>query len=287
MPSPWHDTAIKLFEEDPAFGVTLLRDILGIALQPGQRVLTDKTVFNTRPSKELVPDTVILVGSGSKVSHGIVVEAQREPTERKRRQLPRYAAALWLEHECAVDVLVLCPDEATSEWYAEPIPTLVPGFTFLPTALHPRRVPAITDPDEVTANPSLAVLSVAYHGDDPAVAGAFVAGMGNLGPERGLQYYEYGYSMSSKAVCQLLEELVTTADSLPRYSPFAKKHYGDGLAEGRIEAEREALLDVLAARDLAPTRDDRQRILDCADFDQLKTWHRKAVTVARVSDLFS
>lgn len=80
---------------------------------------------------------------------------------------------------------------------------------------------------------------------------------------------------------------MTTADSLPRYSPFAKKHYGDGRAEGRIEAEREAVLDVLAARDLAPAQDDRQRILDCADFDQLKSWHRKAVTVTKVSDLFS
>jgi hypothetical protein len=79
MPSPWHDTAIKLFEEDPEFGVVLLRDILGIALKPGQRVLTDKTVINTRPSKELVPDTVILVGSGSTISHVIVVEAQRKP----------------------------------------------------------------------------------------------------------------------------------------------------------------------------------------------------------------
>jgi hypothetical protein len=59
------------------------------------------------------------------------------------------------------------------------------------------------------------------------------------------------------------------------------------LARHRIDAEREAVLDVLAARDLAPAQDDRQRILDCADFDQLKTWHRKAVTVTEVSDLFS
>jgi hypothetical protein len=283
MPSPWHDTAIKLFEEDPAFGVTLLRDILGITLKPGQRVLTDKTVFNTRPSKELVPDTVILVGSGSELSHGIVVEAQREPTERKRRQLPRYAAALWLEHECPVDVLVLCPDEATAEWYAEPIPTTVPGFTFLPRALHPRHVPAITDSDQAAASPSLAVLSVAYHGDDPAVASAFVAAMGKLGPERGVQYYEYGYSMSPKATCQLLEELVTAAASLPRYSPFAKRHYG----EGRIDAEREAVFDVLAARDLTPSDGERQLIVDCTDFDQLKAWHKQAVTAADVSDLFS
>jgi hypothetical protein len=134
------------------------------------------------------------------------------------------------------------------------------------------------------------VLSVAYHGDDPAVASAFVVGMGKLGPDRGLQYYEYGYSMSPKAVCQLLEELVTTV-SWPVYSPFAKKHYGEGRAEGqaegRIEAEREAVLDVLAERDLAPTEGERQRILDCTDFDQLKTWHRKAITVTKTSDLFS
>jgi hypothetical protein len=45
--------------------------------------------------------------------------------------------------------------------------------------------------------------------------------------------------------------------------------------------------DVLATRDLAPTEGDRQRILDCTDFDQLKTWLRKAVTVTKVSDLFS
>jgi hypothetical protein len=93
--------------------------------------------------------------------------------------------------------------------------------------------------------------------------------------------------MSPKAVCQLLEELVTTAANLPRYSHFAKKHYGDGLAEGRIENEREAVLDVLAVRNLAPTEAERQRILDCADFDQLKTWHRKGVTVTKASDLFS
>jgi hypothetical protein len=145
---------------------------------------------------------------------------------------------------------VLCPDEATAEWYAEPIPSTVPGFTFLPRALHPRAVPAITDPDQAAASPSLAALSVAYHGDNLAVASAFVAGMGKLGPERGLQYYEYGISMSSKATCRLLEELVTTAASVPRYSAFAKKHYGVGRTEGRIDTEREDVLDVLAAREL-------------------------------------
>jgi hypothetical protein len=131
------------------------------------------------------------------------------------------------------------------------------------------------------------VLSVAYHGDDPAVASAFVVGMGKLGPERGLQYYEYGYSMSPAATCQLLEELVATAANTPRYSAFAQKHYGDGLAEGRLENEREAVLDVLAARELALTQVEQKRVLDCSDFDQLKTWLRRAATVPKASDLFS
>ncbi len=294
MPSPWHDTANELFKERPEFAVEILRDLMGIELPPGIPARLGQPVFNTRPSKELVADTVILAGPSWEVTHGIVVEAQQERSERKRRTLPRYAAALWLEHDCRVDVLVLCPDEATAAWYAAPIPTAVPGYTFQPRALYPDRVPIFTDAEEVAAKPSMAVLSVAFHGRDRKVADAFVAGMGSLGGERGLQYYEYGYNMSPRAVCAILEELVTTAN-WPVYSPFAKLHYGKGLAEGEargrarglLEGERQALLEVLEARGLQPTADQRARIADCADVDQIRVWVRKAVTAATAGDLFS
>jgi hypothetical protein len=152
----------------------------------------------------------------------------------------------------------------------------------------------------------MAVLSVAYHGHDRAVADAFVAGVGSLGGERGLQYYEYGYNMSPRAVCAILEELVTTTH-WPVYSPFAKLHYGkgkaEGLEEGRsagraegrtegrteglIEGERRALLEVLQARGLEVTEDQWSCIANCADLEQLKDWVRSAVTAASTSDLFA
>jgi hypothetical protein len=227
-----------------------------------------------------------------------VVEAQQERSEGKRQKLPRYAAALWLEFDCPVDVLVICPDETTAAWYAKPIPTKVPGYTFQPRVLHPSRVPSITNARQAARDPAMAVLSVAYHGHDRAVADAFVAGVGSLGGERGLQYYEYGYNMSPRAVCAILEELVTTTH-WPVYSPFAKLHYGrgkaEGLEEGRsegrteglIEGERRALLEVLHARGLEVTEDHRAHVAECTDLEQLKAWVRSAVTAASTSDLFT
>ena len=79
---------------------------------------------------------------------------------------------------------------------------------------------------------------------------------------------------------------MTTAD-WPVYSPFAKLHYGKGLAEGRAEHARESVLAVLDARGLNPADGDRQRILASADLNELKAWLRKAATAANVSDLFS
>lgn len=170
----------------------------------------------------------------------------------------------------------------------------MPGYTFRPKVLHPGQVPVITDAGQVATDPAMAVLSVAYHGRDKAVADAFVTGVGSLGDERGLQYYEYGYNMSPRAVCAILEELVTTTH-WPVYSPFAKLHYGKGKEEGReegreeglIEGERQALLEVLQARGLEVTNDQLSRIAGCADPEQLKAWVRGAVTAASTDDLLA
>jgi hypothetical protein len=231
-----------------------------VDLPARQRAFIGPTVFNTRLSKDLAADTVILYGSGSEVRHGIIVEAQQERLDKKRAQLPRYAAALWLERECPVNVIVICPDKATAAWYAKPIPTTVPGFTFLPRALYPERVPAFTTPEQAAANPPMAVLSVAFHGLKPGVTDAFIEGMGSLGVERGPHYYEFGWRMSPKAIGDLLEELVTRSDHWPVYSPLAKEHYGKGLAEGeergRAEDARESVLSVL---DSPRPEGDRER----------------------------
>jgi hypothetical protein len=163
------------------------------------------------------------------------------------------------------------------------------GCAFQVRVLRPGRVPAYTDPAQMAANLSLAVLSVAYHGRDPAVASAFVAGMSTLDGERAVQYYEYGYAMSPKETCDILEELMTSTN-WPVYSPFAKLHYGEGfqkgIEQGIEQGERDAIFEVLRTRGLTPTEDEAGRINASADLAQIKAWLRKSVTAGHVSELF-
>ncbi|NKQ56680.1 hypothetical protein HFP15_27785 [Amycolatopsis sp. K13G38] len=65
-------------------------------------------------------------------------------------------------------------------------------------------------------------------------------------------------------------------------SDFARKYFGQGLAEG----EAKALLEVLSARDITVPDDIRSRILDCTDTEILRTWVRRAVTVGSADELF-
>jgi hypothetical protein len=83
----------------------------------------------------------------------------------------------------------------------------------------------------------------------------------------------------------VIEERATTADR-PVYSPFAKLHYGRGLAEGRIADARESVLAVLDARGLEVTESERRRVLSFTDPGELRAWLRRAATVAAVSELF-
>jgi hypothetical protein len=289
MPSKWHDSATELFQENPGLAGQILREFMGVDLPAELPLSLAPATFNDRPSRELIADAVIIAGPSRNPARGIIVEIQQDRRESKRRQWPRYAAALWLQHECPVDVLVICPDEETAGWYAEPIRTTLDGYTHRPKVLLPGRVPAITSPQDVAANPALGVLSVAYHGTNREVAGAFVGGISSLGDERGPQYYEFGYSMSPRAVCVLLEELVTTKH-WPVYSPFAKEHFGkgreEGLTEGLVRGERDKILLTLRLRGLDVTESQRERIVACADLDQLQDWSQRALTATAAGDLF-
>ena len=95
--------------------------------------------------------------------------------------------------------------------------------------------------------------------------------------------------MSPKQTCEILEALVTTTH-WPVYSPFAKLHYGkgrdQGLAEGEALVEQQALLEVLFARGLHATEDERARITCCTDPDQLIAWLWRSLTVSAVRELF-
>src|SRR4051812_19445874 len=130
MPSPRHDTINGLFRDHPAFAVELLRERMGRGISAYGAGRGEGNDFNDRPSKDFQPDTVISVGLPNAPTHGIIVEVQRDKSPAKLRQLPRYAAELWLMLRCPVTVLCVCPDTDVAAHYAEPITTELPGYVF-------------------------------------------------------------------------------------------------------------------------------------------------------------
>lgn len=298
MPSPRHDTLNLLFRDRPALAVELLRELGGIDVPEGTQVQVADSTFNDRPSTDFPADSVITVGPPHAPIHGIIVEIEQGKRGSKRRQLPRYAAALWLLLRCRVDVLLVCPDPKVAAFYTEPVRTDLPGYVFHAVVLGPADIPAFTDPDEVTAQPELAVM---VHGQDRKVIEAFTTGVERLGPEHAPHYYEHAYALAGPAVRRILEEIMSSTD-WPVHSPFARAHFGrgktEGRAEGRVEGRIEGRLEgrveeaanlvlaVLAARDVKVTDEVRARITGCTDLERLETWAKRAATADTTRDLF-
>jgi hypothetical protein len=177
MPSPRHDSVNELFRDHPEFVVEILHDLMGVDVPVDAPVRLESNEFNDRPSKDLRPDTVITIGPAQSPLHGVVVEVQQRKDAGKRRQLPRYAAALWLMLQCPVTVLCVCPDAGAAAWYAEPQRTKLPGFVFRAAVLGPGEVPVIKRPEEAAEHPEWAVMVHGYgcadgaacHGGDHGV----------------------------------------------------------------------------------------------------------------------
>jgi hypothetical protein len=74
-------------------------------------------------------------------------------------------------------------------------------------------------------------------------------------------------------------------------SDFARRYYGKGVAAGKVEGKAEgeatAILTVLRTRGLQVPAAVRERIMSCADTDELSRLLERAVTVGSADDLFT
>jgi len=317
MPLIFHDTVTEVLRERPDLAIAVLRDRLGVDVPDGLSIQAAPIDLVDRPSRDLHPDMVITVGPRQDPVLAINVEVENGPMARKRPMLPRYAAALWLRLDCPVIVLVICPDSKTATEASRPIATSLADYTLTPYVLGPAQIPVITDMAEVQANPLLAILSVAIHGRNRAVLEAFAAAALNEADGNAAYYYEYAYRMSPLDIRHMLEDIMAT--TWPVYTPYAKKHYGKGLEDGRAEGHRrglaeghskglaegrskglaegrskglaegeaKAVLTVLEARGIAVPEELRARIMGCTDLPQLEEWIRRAATVTTAHELFT
>jgi hypothetical protein len=290
MPSSWHDAVVQMICDEPGLALQVLHEWAGADVPAGLAARVESPAFNDRRSTDFAADVVVSAGPAAQPSHAVIVEAQQHRHDDKLAQWPRYAAAAWLLLRCPVHLLVICPSQAAADFYDRPLPTSLPGFTLRPAVIGPAQVRAITNLQEAVENPGMAALSVAVHCRRRGVAEAFAAALAALPPGEGSAYYEKAHSMSAPQIRAILEQMMTTTGWLVS-SPFAKEHFGRGLAEGEAmgeaKGEADAIMLVLQARGLPVSAEQQARITGCADLDQLRRWVASAAVVSAAADLFA
>jgi hypothetical protein len=288
MPSHWHDAITQLFRDNPGLGPRLIRQIGGLREVPADLPATAVSPeFNDRTSANFYADAVVVVeGPPGDPVCGVIVEAQMARDPGKLEDWPRYAAAFWLQNRKPAWVLVICRSQPVAEWYEkrQPIITSLHDYRLPLVILGPPRIPAITDPAQMAADMAAGVLSFTMHGDSPAVAAAFQAGLASLPEQDRPSYYEIAHSMSSTALRRILEGFMASSTIIS--SPLAKHHYGLGKTEGKAEGEAEAILLVLGSRGIPVTEEQRSQFLSCTDLKQLKSWLERVGTVSSAEELF-
>jgi hypothetical protein len=96
----------------------------------------------------------------------------------------------------------------------------------------------------------------------------------------------------SDAARQILEAMMTTSEY---EKTFVERIHDQGIAEGeargeakgKAEGKAEAVLRLLDARGLAPSKEQRQRVASSTDPAQLDLWFDRAITASTAAEVFT
>jgi hypothetical protein len=286
MPSQLHDVLVRFFRNRPELAPTLLSEALGVKVPHYTEARIESADLTDVLPAEYRADVVVLLVDGEPVL-GIVIEVQLEPDLRKRFSWPMYVAGLRARFHCPCCLLVVTADNRTARWASEPI-DLGPGGTLCPLVLGPEGVPVVTDPQKAERFPELAVMSVMAHGRGDVQTAVKLATLAAQAANAAETLDMDMHALYLDLIETALGEAARKAfEMLPETYKFQGPTYLKGQAVGEARGEAKAVLAFLEARGLAPTEQQRQRILACADLEQLNTWVRKAVTLVDVEELFA
>lgn len=87
---------------------------------------------------------------------------------------------------------------------------------------------------------------------------------------------------------QLSEHPRTILEALMQQEtyPYQSKLLADREALGRVEEATEVLLQLIETRGVRITENERRRIEDSGDLEQLRNWRRLAFTARSAADIF-
>ena len=87
--------------------------------------------------------------------------------------------------------------------------------------------------------------------------------------------------LASDAARQILAAMMMTTSEYEK--TFVERIHDQGIAEG----EARAVLKLLDARRLAPSKEQRQQVTSCTDAMQLDLWFDRAITAGTAAEVFA
>jgi len=290
-PSLVHEGVIELLRNKPAFAASLLRELFQVEVPVFDEARLAEAALNQIVPVEFSADAVVLfdvVYREKKPVFGTVFEVQKERDARKRYTWPVYGVVARARYECPFVVTVVTPDPAVARWAAEPI-ALGGGMIYQVRVIGPDGVPLVTDPEQASHDPQLAVLSAVVHGGGEveaavAVARTAVQAVLSMPEEQRLLYS----SLIEKALSAAARKALAMEKQIEKFFSDAHRlRFDQGKAEGKIEGKIEALLLILEQRGLAVTPDQQRRILACTDIATLERWFARAFSAASADELLA
>ncbi len=283
---PLREALIQLFRNCPAMAAELLQEQDGIALPPFTAAqVADVDLPGAGPA------LVVAFRSEDRMAFALVVEVQMVVDPQKKLSWPCALSAARMQLECPVMLLVVTPDDLVEDWAAEPIELGLGSDRITPVVLGPLAIPAAVDGTAV-GRPELAVLSAVAHRFDPAafeLAWTAIRAAASLGEEIAESYTAVVMSVLAEPDRALMRERMrrtlaySGGDDVQRWVDEGRE---TGVEEGRLDAQRDAILAILAARGIERGDAAWDRVFACTHEPTLDAWLRAAATAERLEDVF-
>ena len=292
MPSSLHEVLVELFRERPELALELI-DVDG-GVPTYDELQFDDPTFNPIAPAEYRADAVITL---RRVGHArpvlaLILEVQLRTNDNKRYAWPVYLATLRARLRCPAAIVVVTPKRSVARWAAQAI-ALGMGSAVQPLVIGPDAVPKVTTRAEASEAPQLAVLSPLAHARDAnaaTVAAAALAGVdarlgdGTLDDSGARLYCDLILHAVGPATAAEVETMIR--DTNDYKSEFARRYFGQGVAQGSTATRSALLLRLMTKRGLQPSEQHIAQVEACNDTARLERWFDRAVVALSADEVF-
>lgn len=289
-----HEAPIELCQRHPQL-VPKLLGLLGHALPSDVVAEPLPANFNQPVVEQWQSDGAMLLKIVHQPVGAVALEIQRKPDPAKRLSWPVYTAALHAKHGgINTYLLVIATNRPTAQWARQPIKSCQPHAPFVPLVVGPDELPRVESVEAALADLPLAMLSALLHVSDDRgevdASHALRAVQAKAGSDVVVWFYGLLRGIVDDEKLTLLQEIIKMLDPWANFQPRTKwerESFSAGISEGEAKGEAKALLRILSSRNLPLADDQRRRIEQCQDVQQLERWIERALSARSAAEALS